>query len=81
METPKTWSREVTERVRSAIKAAGMTEEFVGDEIGIPNATFSRRLNCHYPLTITDLENIADVIDVEPHDFLPPRRRRCARAS
>ncbi|MEV0247901.1 helix-turn-helix transcriptional regulator [Nocardia sp. NPDC050712] len=79
METRQTWTQQVTARVRSAIKAAGKTEEFVGDQIGVPNATFSRRMNCHYPLTIADLEGIAEVIDVDPADFLPPRRR--ARAS
>lgn len=71
METSQTWSQKVTERVRSAIKDAGKTELYVGNEAGIPNATFSRRMNGHYPLTITDLEAIADVLGVHPGVFVP----------
>lgn len=71
METRQTWSQQITERVRLAIKDSGMTEEYVGQQAGIPNATLSRRLNGHYPLTIADLENIAAVIGIDPNGFMP----------
>jgi transcriptional regulator with XRE-family HTH domain len=79
MKTRTTWTRQVTARVRAAIKASGYTEEAVGDEIGVSNATFSRSLNCHRSLSLADLENIAVLLGKDPEDFLPPRRDQQGR--
>ncbi|MFJ1461776.1 helix-turn-helix domain-containing protein [Nocardia sp. N2S4-5] len=84
METRQTWSEQVTIRVRQAIKDAGLTEEYVGDQIGRPNATFSRLMNVRhskYTLTIDDLEQIADLLGVSPAEFVPAPGDLKARAA
>ena len=81
METQTTWSLQVTARVRSVIKDAGLNEAYVAEQTGIANSTFSRKMNPsfpHYPLTLLDLENIAAVLGVSPETFLPFQSARRA---
>lgn len=70
MKTTQPWVDQVTAGVRRAIKESGLTEEHVGREAGIPNATLSRCLNGHYPLNLLQLERMAAVIGCTPLRFL-----------
>ncbi|MFI6215682.1 helix-turn-helix domain-containing protein [Nocardia brasiliensis] len=78
MKTSQTWAEEVTARVRTAIDDAGKTGLQVSIETGIPDATLSRKLRALYPLSLTDIEKIADVLGVTPDEFMPPKQVRAA---
>lgn len=83
MKTRQTWVATVTARVRQAIKDTGLTEEFVGEQAGIPNSTLSRGFNHYdrYPFNLSQLEAIAGVIGMSPSDFLPESWEVKARGS
>ncbi|MFJ1459688.1 MULTISPECIES: helix-turn-helix domain-containing protein [Nocardia] len=72
METDSSWWQSVAIRVRAAIARSGMTEEQVGKDAGIANATLSRSLNGHRAFTTLELQRIAEAIGTTPDSFAVP---------
>lgn len=63
--------REITARVRQAIRASGRTKRWVSEESGIPYATLNRKLAGKTDFTFRELFALADVLKVSPADLLP----------
>lgn len=64
-------TRGTAERVSAAIEAAGQTHLAVAEQTGIPRTTLLRRLSGAAPFTITELERVADLLDVPVHSLIP----------
>lgn len=63
--------REITARVRQAIRASGRTKRWVSEESGIPYATLNRKLAGKTDFTFRELFALADVLKVSPASFMP----------
>ncbi|MFI1914731.1 hypothetical protein [Nocardia sp. NPDC020380] len=73
MEILRSWPHQVATRVRSLIAASGHTEERVGSDAGITDATMSGRLDGHTPFTLGELERIAATLEISPARFFEPK--------
>ena len=63
-------SAEVSEAVKSAIKAVGLSQREVATAAGIAPSTLSRRFTGRgRPFLVSELFDIANVIGVEPSTF------------
>lgn len=52
-----------------------MTALDLARKVGMSQSAMSRRMVGDQPFDTDELERIADVLEVDPHDLLPPRRR------
>lgn len=66
----------VSELVQAAMKSAHTNLERLSAETGIPRVTLGRRLKQGYSFTIDELERVADALDVDLLDLIPPRGTR-----
>jgi transcriptional regulator with XRE-family HTH domain len=75
------WSQRTTTRLRKAIKASGLSENKLAELAGIPMSTFRRRVRGINPWDTEQIEAVARVLGVTPHDLLPERPERAREAS
>lgn len=72
------WSQRVSKRIRQAIDASDLTDYRVAVLTGIPNSTFDRRLDGHFPWNTDEIEKIAKVLKISPDDLMPTSRKRAS---
>lgn len=63
-------TKRTAERVAAGIESAGLTALAVSEETGIPRTTLHRRLTGTSPFTITELGNIATLLNVAPESLI-----------
>lgn len=78
-----TWptSTEVSETVKSAIKAAGLSQREVAERSGIPTTTLNRRLNTGSPFIYEELVAVARVIGRTVSDLIAEAERAASVAA
>jgi transcriptional regulator with XRE-family HTH domain len=65
----------VGERVRAAMTEAGLTQQKVADELGLPQSQLSRRLAGLLAFDVVELEKAARLCGVPTSSFLPAAER------
>ena len=64
-------TRGTADLVARAIEQAGQTNLAVAEKCGIPRTTLLRRLSGASPFTVSELERIADLLDMQVHSLIP----------
>jgi len=62
-------SRRVGERIRAAMSAAGLTQQRVADDLGIPQSQLSRRLSGLISFDVAEVEKVAGLCGVSAASF------------
>lgn len=59
-------NRRVSDRVRDELDARHMTQQELADALGWHQAYLSRRLTCAVPWSLSDVDKIADELNLAP---------------
>lgn len=70
-ETSREVNRRIAEHVRLQLRIADISQAKAADAIGVPRATFRRRINGDRQLLITDLIGIAQLLDLTVAALIP----------
>lgn len=72
------WARRVAGQVEAAIEASDLSKTAVAEITGIPKTTFLRRLRGQDPFDLTQLELVADALDMHLLEFFATDEQRRA---
>lgn len=70
----------VAAEIRAEMARQKLTQEALGQKVGLRQDQISRRLKCEVPITVAELGRIADALGVPATHFLASRSRPSAAA-
>jgi transcriptional regulator with XRE-family HTH domain len=74
-------SATVASEVRAEMARQGVTHRAIAEYLGMPQPSFTKRLNGKIQFDLAELEKVAEYLGVTVTDLMTPPRRETASAS